>query len=426
MPCGPELSGARRVPLRPTGRLSSGDPAGGLPPPPRRRGGEMPEPISLYLHIPFCRRKCRYCNFYSVDAEEGTGLVERFLAALSREMALIAAERAGEQVATVYFGGGTPSLLTPDELDRLLADLGRHWTLGAEAEITLEANPGTLTAEGLKALRQIGVNRLSLGVQSFQDPVLRFLGRIHDRADAFRAVDLARAAGFDNLSLDLISAIPGETVARWEGDLAMAVALAPQHIAAYGLTIENRTPLGRQVAAGQLLPAAPEIEAAILERTMAILGGAGYDHYEVSNYSRPGFACRHNLAYWSHRDYLSFGPSAHSFRREDGWARARRWWNVPDLERYCSRLEENRLPLDSEESLGKRELLEERIFLGLRRGSLDLDALVVEFDCDLAAKRGGALQGAAEAGLAVLAGGVFRLTPSGFLLCDEIARRLLP
>ena len=383
----------------------------------------MPGTISLYLHIPFCRRKCLYCDFFSVEADGG---IEPFLGALSREVALAAPHGPGEEIATVYAGGGTPSLLSPEQIGRILDDLRRRWPIREDAEITLEANPGTLTDESLAGFRRVGVNRLSLGVQSFHDPLLRSLGRIHDRDESLRAVELARAAGFANLSLDLIYAIPGETAADWEADLRTAIGLDPQHISAYSLTIERHTPLGRMVTAGELRPTPTDLEAAMLERTMELLVGAGFEHYEVSNYARPGFRCRHNLAYWSHQDYLGFGPSAHSFRREDGWRRARRWWNVPDLGIYCARLEREEPPVECEETLGGQELLEERIFLGLRRGGLELATLGETPGCDLAAGQSETLQGIVRAGLATLAGGVLRLTPRGFLLCDEIARRLLP
>jgi oxygen-independent coproporphyrinogen-3 oxidase len=381
----------------------------------------MPGTISLYLHIPFCRRKCLYCDFYSVEAP---GPVEGFLTALSREMALAAAGQAAAEIATIYLGGGTPSLLAAEQIGDVLDDVRRHWMLRADAEITLEANPGTLTDETLQGLRRVGVNRLSLGVQSFHDPLLRRLGRIHDRAEALRAVAMARAAGFDNLGLDLISAIPGQTVAQWEEDLRTAVGLGPQHVSAYTLTIERHTPLGRMVGAGEVRPAATETEAAMLERTMAILAAAGYQHYEVSNYARPGFPCRHNLAYWSHANYLGLGPSAHSFRREDGWARARRRWNVADLGAYCARLADDRQPVDSEEALGKQELFGERILLELRTGRLDLGRLARDFGWDLAAMRPEALRSLSEAGLIDCRKRVLGLTPRGFMFCDEIYLRL--
>ncbi len=379
--------------------------------------------LSVYLHIPFCRRKCLYCDFYSVET---VGLVGAFLNALSREIAGAAAGRTGEEVSTVYFGGGTPSLLAPEQIGGILGNLRRRWPIREDAEITLEANPGTLSDETLHGLRRVGVNRLSLGVQSFHDPLLRSLGRIHDRAEALRAVEMARAAGFTNVSLDLIHAVPDETVAQWEEDLHTAIGLAPQHISAYSLTIERHTPLGRMVTAGEVRPAPTDLEAAMLERTMELLARAGYEHYEVSNYARPGFRCRHNLAYWSHRDYLGFGPSAHSFRLEQPWELAHRWWNVADLDTYCARLAAGLSPAESEEQLKSKELLEEQVLLGLRCGGLDLGRLAGDFGVDLAERCGGVLRQLAQEHLASFTGGVLRLTPKGFVVCDEIAGRLLP
>jgi oxygen-independent coproporphyrinogen-3 oxidase len=376
--------------------------------------------ISLYLHIPFCRRKCPYCDFYSVET---LGQLEAFLGALAREIALAPAQP-GEEIATIYFGGGTPSLLTPEQIGTILSGIRRRWPIRRDAEITLEANPGTVTDASLAGFLQIGITRLSLGVQSFHDPLLRTLGRIHSRAEALRAARMARAAGFANLGLDLIYAMPGETLAQWEDDLHTAAGMDPQHISAYGLTIERHTPLGRMVAAGDVRPAPAEFEAAMLERTMELLAAAGYDHYEVSNFARPGFRCRHNLAYWSHQDYLGFGPSAHSFRLERPWSRARRWWNVSDLDTYCTRLAAGRSSVESEERLGAKELFEERVLLGLRTGRLDTARLAQDFGWELDRAHAEALRGLSEAGLAVVRDGLLDLTPRGFLLCDEVCLRL--
>lgn len=377
---------------------------------------------AIYLHIPFCLRKCRYCDFFSV---EETGGMARFLAALDLEIGLAAPGGLPAPARSVYFGGGTPSLLAPDQVAAILAALRRALPIAPDAEISLEANPGTLTPRSLDGYRAAGVTRLSLGVQSFRDTHLARLGRIHHRDEALQAVALARAAGFDNLGLDLIYALPGQTIGQWEEDLRTAIALAPRHLSAYGLTLERHTPLGEQVAAGKLRPAPGDIEAAMLERTMELLAAAGFEQYEVSNYARPGFRCRHNLAYWTHADYLGLGPSAHSFRRE-GRTAGRRWWNLASLEGYGEALEAGRRPVAAEERLGPAEFLRERIFLGLRCGGLELEDLAGDFGCDLTATRGAVLEELAAAGLAALEGAALRLTPAGLRLADEIARRLLP
>jgi oxygen-independent coproporphyrinogen III oxidase len=377
---------------------------------------------SLYVHIPFCERKCLYCDFYSV---ENTELIEDFLAALTREISLRQAGTEDVTFETLFFGGGTPSLLTPRQLERILSCLHAAFRIAPIAEVTLETNPGTVTEEKLRAYRSLGVNRLSVGIQSFQDAELKLLGRIHDRAEAFRCLDLARRVGFDNLGLDLIYSVPGQSLARWEDNLATAARLAPQHIAAYSLIVEEQTPMARSVASGELRVNPPDLEVHMYERTMEVLGGLGYDHYEVSNYALLGFRCRHNCAYWSHEDYLGFGPSAHSFRKAGDGRSGRRWWNTSDLVAYLARLGRGVLPMGGEEQVGPREMLAERILLGLRSGGLDVTGLSADFPVDPKMRWGGLLDEMIEDGMAVFREDRLRLTPKGFLVCDEICRRLL-
>jgi oxygen-independent coproporphyrinogen-3 oxidase len=352
--------------------------------------------------------------------------VEDFLGALAQEIAL-QKYRSGEVVfGTVFFGGGTPSLQTPAQVERILSELHTAFRIAPDAEITLEANPGTVTGEKLRAFSSLGINRLSIGIQSFHDHDLKALGRIHDRAEAFRCVDLARAAGFDNISLDLIYSIPEQTLAEWEDNLRIAVDLAPQHIAAYSLIVEDGTPLAQMVGAGEVRMNSTDLEAEMYERAMERLGAHGYEHYEVSNYALPGFRCRHNGNYWSHIDYLGFGPSAHSFWKGSDGTSGRRWWNVADLSTYLDRLKGGILPVDSEEQVGLKEMLNERIFLGLRSSGVDLSELRRDLGYDLKTKQAGTVQRLLEGQMALLDGDALRLTPKGFLLCDEICGRLLP
>jgi len=378
---------------------------------------------SIYVHIPFCERKCPYCDFYSV---EDTGLVEEFLAALQGEISLREHYADRAVIETVFFGGGTPSLLAPRQLDAVLSSLRATFAITPDAEVTLEANPGTVTGETLRAFRSSGINRLSIGIQSFHDHELSFLGRIHDTLQGFRAVEVARAAGFDNISIDLICSLPGQTLAHWEENLRTAVTLAPHHVAAYSLTVADRTPLARMVRAGEVSVIPTDLAAAMYERAMELLGAHGYEHYEVSNYALPGFRCRHNCNYWSHEDYLGFGPSAHSFWKERDATSGRRWWNVADLSTYQDRLRGGSLAVASEEHVGTREMVNERIFLGLRSSGLDLTRLIVDLDYDLAARQADRVRWLIQERLAGLDGGILRLTSKGYLLCDEICRRLLP
>jgi oxygen-independent coproporphyrinogen-3 oxidase len=376
---------------------------------------------SLYVHIPFCARKCLYCDFYSVERPEA---VEDFLAALSCEIALRRPGNDHVTFDTTFFGGGTPSLLAPWQLESILTRLHATFRIASNAEITLEANPGTVTLESLRAFHALGVNRLSLGIQSFHDADLRFLGRMHDSAEAFRCLEWSRTAGFDNISVDVMYAIPGQTLDRWQDTLRMSVELAPQHIAAYNLTVEDQTPLAHRIRAGEIRTTPTHREAQMYEMTMEWFAAHGYEHYEVSNYARPGFRCRHNCAYWSHEDYLGFGPSAHSFWKRSDARRGRRWCNVADLSNYTALLERGRLPIASEEDVGIRELVQERILLGLRSGGLDLARLATDFECDLEASRDDMIRWMLEEDLALREGRVLRLTPRGYVLCDEICSRL--
>ncbi len=375
---------------------------------------------SLYIHIPFCERKCHYCDFYSV---ENLSPMETFLRALEREIELVAERRGGETCDTVFFGGGTPSLLEPAQLGRILDHLHACFGITSDAEVTVETNPGTATAEKLAEYRRLGVNRLSVGVQSFRDEDLRFLGRIHDAGQAGQCLRNARKAGFDNLSLDLMYALPGQTAARWLEVLEQALEFAPQHISAYSLIVEDHTPLARMVRARLVTPAPAEVEAELYEATMDFMERRGFEHYEVSNYARPGFRSRHNSCYWSHGKYLGFGPSAHSFWRESGTGS--RWSNVANVSAYCNDLLSGRLPLGFEETVSAPALLNERIFLGLRSDGLNLGRVEREFGVNLALRHSDILGQLIRDRLAFLDHDSLRLTSRGFLLCDEVSERLM-
>jgi oxygen-independent coproporphyrinogen-3 oxidase len=377
---------------------------------------------SIYVHVPFCARKCLYCDFYSI---EDLGAVDAFLEALDREIALARAA-ARPPVQTVFLGGGTPSLLAPAQIARILDALAGAFALAPDAEVTLEANPGTVTPQTLRAYRTAGVNRLSLGVQSFADEALRALGRIHSAAEARAAIGAARGAGFANLGLDLIYAIPGQTPEAWEATLQEAVGFAPEHLSPYALTIERHTPLGRLVGAGRMRPSPDALEVRMFERTMELLEVHGYEHYEVSNYARPGFHCRHNLVYWRHENYMGFGPAAHSFRLAPDSRSGHRWWNVADLPAYVERLGRGEPPDAGEERLGPAELLAERIFLGLRDGGLDVGDLRRRLGYDLLVERGELIRELLGEGRLERDGDLLRLTRTGYPVCDEIAERLTP
>jgi oxygen-independent coproporphyrinogen-3 oxidase len=335
------------------------------------------QPVGLYVHIPFCEKKCPYCDFYSVvETEE---VQKQFVRAAVREVALVAEQFPPDRflVDTLFFGGGTPTVLPASEMEHLLAVIDRHFALEAGGEWTVEANPGTVDQAKFHDLRALGFNRISLGVQSFQDSELRQLGRIHTVSQAEQALKLARKAGFENLNLDLIFGLPGQSIESWTKSLRRALAFRPEHISTYNLIYEPDTPFGRGVKTGTIRPLDETVEWDMYRETHTILTEASYQHYEISNFALPGRECRHNQGYWRGKSYLGFGPSAHSFHRN------RRWWNGRNLQQYLENLKDGRLPVSEEEKLTREQQRLERIFLSLRQASgLDLVAYRQEFGAD--------------------------------------------
>ena len=379
---------------------------------------------SLYLHIPFCERKCLYCDFYSLAPSERSApqeeLIPLFLEALSFEVRLLALEpRFQTSYETVFFGGGTPSLLSPSQIGQILQDVRDRFSIQPDAEVTVEANPGTIDEEKLRGYKSAGVNRLSIGIQSFRDEDLRFLSRIHTAGQAVDAVRAARAAGFDNISIDLMFALPTQSLAQWEENLGRAVALSPNHISCYSLIVEPNTPLFRLVQSGQVRPIHADLDAQMYERTIAVLAAAGYEQYEVSNFARRGFKSRHNSNYWNHTPYLGLGPSSHSF-----WE-GERWWNVANLSTYLGRLKHGRLPVASGEKLTDEDLIVESVFLGLRSEGIDLRRLRSTYGVDLFLEAEPCLASFLRERLLVNEDGRLRLTPKGYPLCDHISGALL-
>jgi oxygen-independent coproporphyrinogen-3 oxidase len=364
----------------------------------------------LYIHFPFCQKKCAYCDFYSVEYEDS--LVSSFVDSLCREIDLQSSfyDTLELTVDTVYFGGGTPSMLKANRIERLFGRIGRSFPLSGASEITVEVNPGTLSREMLRAYRETGINRLSVGIQSLDDAELRFLGRIHSAREAETLVREAQKLEFRNVGIDLIYAFPGHTIGSWKKTLKKAVSLNPAHVSAYALTWSDKTELGRKIAAGACaLPEDDEISEMYL-LCHDVLSDAGYEHYEISNFALPGFRCRHNEGYWTGAAYLGLGPSAHSF------IAGRRSWNVSDVWAYIDVLSQGRFPGAGEEILDDGQRMLERLALGLRtQEGVAVSSLngKQDFMADLA-----------DAGLAILRNGRLRLTARGFLLADEVAARL--
>lgn len=376
---------------------------------------------SLYLHIPFCEHKCIYCDFYSIAPREAEDnyehLVRRFLDALHKEIELRAQDNSLQSTyETIFFGGGTPSLLSPSDIEAIVNHLARSFSISDNAEITLETNPGTVDVEKLRAFKSAGVNRISFGIQSFHERDLKFLTRIHDAAQAKDNIHNAFKAGFDNVSFDLIFALPGQTLEQWNSNLEQALELSPTHISCYSLIVEPNTPLHRMVESKQVNLLNLDDDAAMYERTIGFLSDAGYEQYEVSNFAKPGFKCRHNCNYWNHTNYLSFGPSAHSF-----W-NGKRWWNLSNVVGYSDSLSNGVLPIAGEEMLSPTQWLEETIFLGLRSEGIHLPTYAQRFKKDLLAEFKTLIDGLLKDNLASIRNNRLSLTAKGFLLCDEICR----
>ena len=327
--------------------------------------GDYPPDTSLYLHIPFCIRKCSYCDFLSSPQDEGTR--EEYVQALIREILVQGDCFSGTKVDTIFFGGGTPSILTEKQISRIMEAVHASFSVRPDAEISLEMNPGTAEPDKLRAFRQAGINRLSIGVQSLHDDELRLLGRIHTAAQAETAFLQAREAGFENINIDLISALPGQTPEKWEYNLSKAINWKPEHISAYSLIIEPGTAFAEMQEKGQLLPVpGEEDDRTIYHTTGKILSRAGYRQYEISNYALPGKECRHNIGYWTGHEYLGLGIGAASY------IRGCRFSNTPDLSFYLEALKKAADGSDLESireevhSLTDKEKMEEFMFLGLR------------------------------------------------------------
>jgi oxygen-independent coproporphyrinogen-3 oxidase len=369
----------------------------------------------IYFHIPFCRSKCGYCDFYSV-APPDPALLARYPELLIRQLELTAPDWAGP-VTTVFFGGGTPSLLPAAEVARLLAAVKAHLGLAPDAEISVEANPGTVDGAYLAALRRTGVNRLSLGLQALDDGALARLGRGHDTAQGLAAIAAARAAGFDNLSVDLIYGLPGEDLQSLTHSLERIVACSPEHLSCYALTVEEGTPFATAQESGTLqLPD----EATVATHYRLIdqaLTTAGYRHYEISNFARPRRECRHNLATWRRRAYLGLGAGAHSFRAS-GWGERRA---VPaDLARYAAQVAAGCEPSEPLERFDRRGAMAETLYLGLRTAEgVDEAAFRARFGDGVATAFPEAVRRSA-ARLSLHDDGRWRFDLDGWLLFDHL------
>ncbi len=317
------------------------------------------QPAGLYIHIPFCLKKCGYCDFLSFGGCSGD-LQEKYVDALCTEIGMYADKKV--QVDTVYIGGGTPSLLHQNHIRKIMKAAEAAFCISDGAEITIEANPKTLTADKLAAYREVGINRLSMGAQSMNDKMLTFMGRAHDKQDFLDNFKAAREAGFDNINVDLMFGIPGQTMGMWENSLKELIDMGPEHISFYSLQLEEGTDFAKQYRDGDIDLPPVEQDREMYHRGISILKEAGYEHYEISNCAKPGRASRHNMKYWNFVEYYSVGLGAHSFRYDEG-----RRFNVSDFDTYFEMVSQGILPQEAAEAETLQDYMSEYVFTALRK-----------------------------------------------------------
>ena len=369
----------------------------------------------IYFHIPFCKQACHYCDFhFSTNLSIRSAMVE----SLKKELQLQRHYLKGEKIETIYFGGGTPSLLTSHELSEIMGEVSANFEVFQGAEVTLEANPDDLSLLKLQELFQLGINRLSIGIQSFQDDVLHFLNRAHSSTNAVQCIQDSRKAGFKNISIDLIYAIPGQSEDEWLKNINTAIELYPEHISAYSLTIEPKTVFGNWTSKGKLVPIQDDAAARQLEMLVGILANAGYQQYEVSNFAKPGFESRHNSSYWKRKKYLGVGPSAHSYNGVS------RQFNVRNNHTYVKSLTEGIVPFEIEQ-LSREDHVNEYLLTTLRTSwGANLKVMLNDYQYDLLGNQKNYIQNLLAENLATIEDGALKLTTKGKMMADKISSDL--
>ncbi|MFN2453568.1 MAG: radical SAM family heme chaperone HemW [Pyrinomonadaceae bacterium] len=370
--------------------------------------------IGIYIHIPFCRTRCSYCDFATRPFE--SEFAARYVRALALEIENFVLPFAAREVDTIYFGGGTPSLLSAAQVETILEAVRRRFHVATNAEVTMEIDPGTATPDVLHEFRRLGITRASFGVQTFDDDELRRLGRAHTAEDARRTLKDLRAAGFDNVSFDLIAGLPGQTIETWQRNVKEALALRPEHLSLYLLEVHEGTPLAAQIERGKVVEPNDDAAALMYQLLAGEACAAGYERYEISNFCLPGYDARHNTKYWTTAPVYGFGCAAHSF---DGVAR--RWSNERNAARYITLVEEKHDAVVENTELNEREQRAESVFLGLRltRG-LDLRAHRARYGVDLTKDYATDVARLADAGLIELTNDTMKLTNRGALLSNEV------
>ncbi len=377
----------------------------------------QPHDLGLYIHVPFCQKRCHFCAFYLMAHRDEH--VQRYLAALAQEIVLFAKEEACGRfpISTIYFGGGTPTSLESEQLEEILLLIRQHFTVHPSAEISVEADPHTVNEASLESLYKIGVNRLSFGVQTLENPEWQRLGRSGEMAGIYRVLEQVKDIGFSNVNLDLMYGLPEQTLETWQRSLESVVDLQPNHVACYALTIEEGTYLHRDIQRGRVTGNDFELETAMQELATNFLHQAGYHQYEVSNFTQFGRECQHNLRYWSGLDYLGLGPSAQSY------IGGMRFGNISDLVGYSHSLERQQLPVESCDILSREDVARERVIFGLRmnKGIPTFELQAVESDVHWQST----VDRLIDSGLLVFDNQHLKATSKGRRFIDEVAVQLM-
>ncbi|MBU2493877.1 MAG: radical SAM family heme chaperone HemW [Bacteroidetes bacterium] len=367
---------------------------------------------ACYVHIPFCDHKCIYCDFYSIITSDN---ISNYLNAIKKEIEYYSnIYSIDRELFTVYFGGGTPSLMNPAYIKEIINHIKNKFNVSVNAEITLETNPGTVDLNKFIEFKKAGINRISVGIQSFDKEELKFLTRIHDSETAADTINKAKQAGFENISLDLIFNLPGQTKEKWMYNLQRAVELPIKHISAYSLILEKGTILNKMVIDGKVKMQDEDYDAELYEETIDFLTASGFNQYEVSNFALPGYECIHNKAYWDYSEYLSFGTSAHSFLNN------KRWWNYSSLKFYIAAVEKMNYVVAGSEELSHEQMMEEYVMLALRGEGLHLDKLENLFGNEWKNSNNEYISDLIKKGFITKKNNFLKFTSKGYALCDEI------
>jgi oxygen-independent coproporphyrinogen-3 oxidase len=370
------------------------------------------EQAGLYIHIPFCLSKCGYCSFYSIKS---VNFIPEYIAALKKEIKHY--RNVFSSFDTIYIGGGTPSLLSIGQIDDLISTVNKYFDIDRQAEITMEVNPGDVSLEYLQMLRKLRINRLNIGVQSFDDKILKFLGRRHSAKEAIAAIEAAREAGFTNLGTDLIYGVHGVSIKSWENTLQKAVSFKPEHISCYQLSLDDRTPLYKKYSLNDWHLPDENTELKLFLTTAEELENAGYIHYEVSNFAHnEKLRSRHNMKYWQHTPYLGLGPAAHSFLDN------KRWWNKGAVKTYLNEISDGKMLVEESETLSAEQLQLEALFLGLRtKAGIDLKCYKAKYGVDLLVDKQAIINALIKNKLVELKNGFLRPTRKGMAIADSLA-----